>query len=62
MGLVLLSGATVLYKASAVTSARAVVLILLLLSCAGKVTFVCTSGIWLTTDTLSARATGSDGP
>ena len=55
MRLVLLSGATVLYKESAVTSARAVVLILLL-SCAGKVAIPCTSGIWLTIDTLSARA------
>ena len=45
-----------------VNTAHAVVLILLLLSCAGKVAFFCTSGIWLTIDTLSARATGSGGP
>ena len=57
-----MSGVTVLYKEFAVTSAHAVVLILLLLSCAGKVAFLRTSGIWLTIATLSARATGSDGP
>ena len=62
MELVWLSGVAVLYKEFAVASAHAVVLILLLLSCAGKVAFLCTSGIWLTIDTLSARATGSDDP
>ena len=57
-----MSGVIAWYNGFAVTSAHAVVLIVLLLSCASKVAFVCTSGIWLTIDTLSERAAGSDGP
>ena len=62
LGQVLLSSAIVVCNKSAVTSACTVVLILLLLSRAGTVAFPCTSGVWLTIDTFSARASGSTGP
>ena len=62
VGPVLLLSAFVVYKEPYVTSARAVGLKLLLLSCAGTVEFSCTSGVWLTIDTALARESGSAGP
>ena len=58
----LLLSAIAVYKESPVTSARAVGLRLLLLSCAGAAVFGCTSSVWLAMDTLLARANGSADP
>ena len=62
VGQMLLLSAIGVEKEPPVTSARAVGLRLLLLSCAGMVVFGCTSGVWLAIDTVLARASGSAGP